>query len=373
LITIENLSKHFRTPEGDLHAVDDISFEVARGQFFSLVGPSGCGKSTTLRMIAGLERPTRGSIEISDRVVYSSSDRTFVPANKRSIGMVFQSYAVWPHMTVFSNVAYPLKVQRVAKATIRKKVHAALELVGLAGLEDRPSSRLSGGQQQRVALARAIVHEPQLLLLDEPLSNLDAQLRKQMRAEIKGLQERIGVTTIFVTHDQEEALSMSDEVAILDAGKIRQVGRPEEIYHAPTTQFTAAFVGNINLVDGRKDSPVTAGVNELMTPMGPLKATLATDDDSFGNGQQFTVGIRPELIEIRASGAPSTENTFDGSVTRLMFLGDSIECHVTVGAQELLVKTSSAATEMLRVGAEVSVTLPARYARILPAEDPAEA
>src|SRR5690349_5350313 len=235
---------------GRVTAVDGVSFEVKQGAVLTLLGPSGCGKTTTLRVVAGFERPDEGEVDIEGRTVVAPARGAFVPPEKRGLGMVFQSYAIWPHMTVFQNVAYGLVARRVPAADIRRRVEQALAMVGLAGLGERPATRLSGGQQQRVALARSLVGEPRVLLLDEPLSNLDAKLRERMRVELKQLQKRLGVTTVYVTHDQTEALALSDRIIVMEAGRIVQQGDGREIYRHPRSRFVVDFVGHANLVDG---------------------------------------------------------------------------------------------------------------------------
>src|SRR4029077_13758118 len=231
-------------------AAQDVSFEVPEGKLFTLLGPSGCGKTTTLRSIAGLERPSSGEIEVAGKVMYSSAKRIFVAPNKRNFGMVFQSYAIWPHMNVFQNAAFPLEVRKLRKKEIEERVMRVLHAVQLDHLGDREATKLSGGQQQRLALARALVMEPQLLLLDEPLSNLDAKLRELMRFELKRLQRELRITTVYVTHDQSEALALSHEIAVMRDGHIVQIGPPRAVYDRPNSQFVADFVGTTNFVDG---------------------------------------------------------------------------------------------------------------------------
>ncbi|MPZ78167.1 MAG: ATP-binding cassette domain-containing protein, partial [Deltaproteobacteria bacterium] len=245
MISIRKLRKTFQAQQGVVNALRDIDLEVSEGDFCVLLGPSGCGKTTTLRCVAGLERPDGGEIEISGRVVNSPASRIFVPAEKRQIGMVFQSYAIWPHMNVFQNVAFPLTQgqKRVSKSMVTERVRAALQRVQLDGLEDRPATDLSGGQQQRVAMARAMVTDSKVLLMDEPLSNLDARLREQMRVELRKITKSIGVTTLYVTHDQAEALSLGDQVCVMNHGEILQMARPNEVYARPVNLFVAQFVG----------------------------------------------------------------------------------------------------------------------------------
>jgi len=271
-IALENLSKRF----DEFVAVNAVTLTAADGEFLTLLGPSGCGKTTTLRMIAGLEEPNGGSIRIGDRVIYDRGLGVNVPAETRGLGMVFQSYAIWPHMTVAENIAYPLRMRRVPRARRAELVKKALDLVGLAGFGDKPSPLLSGGQQQRVALARALVFEPALLLLDEPLSNLDAKLREQMRFELRIMQQRVGLTAIYVTHDQEEALTLSDRLVVMNEGEIEQIGTPSEVYERPQTRFVAHFIGKGNMLDLAGDVKCDASGARLTLPglNGPAEVQL---------------------------------------------------------------------------------------------------
>ena len=240
---------------GDVTAVDNVSFDIAPGEMVTLLGPSGCGKTTTLRAVAGLETPSGGTIRLNGETVYSANERRAVPAEKRGVSMVFQSYAIWPHMTVFENVAYGLRVRKLPQAEVRQNVQRVLEMVQMQDFADRPASKLSGGQQQRVAVARAIAFSPSVLLFDEPLSNLDAKLRAEMRVELRELQRRLDITSLYVTHDQEEALAISDRVIVMNGGRIEQIGTPEDIYNRPRTRFAADFVGSANLIAGKVRGP----------------------------------------------------------------------------------------------------------------------
>lgn len=294
-VTIKNVTKSF----GSAVVLDNFDAVFADGEFITLLGPSGCGKTTMLRIIAGFEKPTSGAVLFDDRVV--SSEKVFIPPEKRDIGMVFQSYAVWPHMTVFDNVAYPLQIKKVDKATIKKKVDRVLEVVHLTQYRDRIPSQLSGGQQQRVALARALVAEPALLLLDEPLSNLDARLRLEMREEIRRIQLQTQVTTIFVTHDQEEAMSISDHIVLMKNGVMQQFDQPQVLYDDPANQFVADFLGNppINNIPGT----VKGGV--FITEDGKASVALPMLE-KVPDGTKVNLSVRSESFTVQPDGAPGT-------------------------------------------------------------------
>jgi iron(III) transport system ATP-binding protein len=339
MIEVEGLSKRYSGQAAP--AVDDVTFTVPQGGFYTLLGPSGCGKTTTLRCIAGLERPERGTIRLGKAVVVS--ERTFVPTHRRDIGMVFQSYAVWPHMTVFENVAFPLRVggRKVKRGEVNDKVMGALELVGLGGFERRMATQLSGGQQQRLSVARALVREPDVLLLDEPLSNLDAKLRERMRSELLLIQRRVGITTLFVTHDQVEALSMSDRVAVMDRGKIVQEGSPRDVYHSPATEFVAGFIGSTNLLQGtvrRADEPGRVAVRTII-------GILETSAQETAEGERVMVAIRPEDVAIHRDPPPATgrssANVLVGTVEIALFTGVSVEYHVRVDGATIQAHASS--------------------------------
>ncbi|HWP57403.1 MAG TPA: ABC transporter ATP-binding protein [Candidatus Acidoferrales bacterium] len=329
-LRIRNLTKSF----GPVVAVNDLNLDIEEGEFFTLLGASGCGKTTTLRAIGGLEKPDEGEIYLGERCLVSRSKGIFVNPEKREMGMVFQSYALWPHMTVFENVAYPLKLRWEKKPVIREKVGAALELVGLRGLEDRPAPALSGGQQQRVALARALVFSPRVLLLDEPLSNLDARLRDEMRQELKALQRRVGITMVFVTHDQIEALSLSDRIAIMQGGRLLQVGTPEEVYHRPTSAVVRDFLGKIFSLSGRI---VEAGDRFFRVAVQGSVATLtvpapaAVSPDAFKVGQEVLVAIRPEKVALWNFAPNGKNNLVQGTLESVHFLGDRYEYTVRIG------------------------------------------
>jgi iron(III) transport system ATP-binding protein len=331
-VSVTDLYKSYGDRHNRVPAVAGISFEIEEGEFYTLLGPSGCGKTTTLRCIAGLERTDRGRIVIDGCVVSSLRPNVFVPPDKRDIGMVYQSYAIWPHMTVFENVAFPLRAskQRISSSEISRRVEATLAVVQLDDYAGRMAPQLSGGQQQRLALARAVVREPKLLLLDEPLSNLDAKLRDHMRGELRDLQRRLGMTTIYVTHDQTEALAMSNRIALMDHGQIVQEGRPRELYQRPANQFVASFVGNTNLLDAEVVER-TGDLWLIRTAAGCLQVACP---DGVQPGDAVTVSMRPENISIHAE-QPSDGNVLDGEVETFMFLGELAECWVNVGGNRL--------------------------------------
>jgi iron(III) transport system ATP-binding protein len=318
-ISINNVTKAF----GDVVVLKDFNEVFQDKEFVTLLGPSGCGKTTMLRMIAGFEKPTAGEISIDGRVV--SSEKTFVPPEKRDIGMVFQSYAVWPHMTVYDNVAYPLKIKRMDKAAIKQKVEWILEAVHLSQYAQRIPSQLSGGQQQRVALGRALVAEPKLLLLDEPLSNLDAKLRESMRFEIKEIQKNFGITVVYVTHDQTEAMAMSDRIIVINRGVIQQIGTPLEIYRNPANQFVADFVGKINFIKGEvKDGRIElTGLGQSIAYNGPRTGKVV-------------VAIRPENIILSLE-----KGDLEGKITSMFYLGDVNDCRVDVGGAQVRIIADS--------------------------------
>ena len=320
-------------------AAQDVSFDVPEGKLFTLLGPSGCGKTTTLRSIAGLEKPVAGSITVNGNTLYSSAQKIFIPPNKRGFGMVFQSYAIWPHMTVFQNASFPLEVGKksYSKSEIDKRVMRVLESVELDHLRDRDATRLSGGQQQRLALARALVMEPQLLLLDEPLSNLDSKLRDKMRFELKRLQRELNITTIYVTHDQSEALALSHEIAVMKDGRIVQRGNPRSIYENPQSTFVADFVGTINFVKATVRAMNGANGVVLDTEIGTLHIPGC---EGCAVGDEIVVCIRPENIQLSDAALPSEPvNHFAATVSAKVFLGEVLDFQVTVGSKTLLVRT----------------------------------
>lgn len=320
-------------------AVNNVSFAVEPGELFTLLGPSGCGKSTTLRSIAGLEQPDAGVVSVGGNVLFAAGadigKKVNVPANKRGLGMVFQSYAIWPHMTVFENVAFPLRVrsrkQRPGKREISERVERVLETMELLQYADRHATKLSGGQQQRLALARAIVVEPSLLLLDEPLSNLDAKLRESLRFELKRLQRELGITSIYVTHDQIEALSLSSSIAVMRAGEVVQLGKPRDIYENPQNKFVAEFIGTSNFIDGTVKAR-NGDRYVVETPDGRLTLDAVLD---VPPGTEIVVSIRPEAVMLTTERPLDALNVWEGNVTTRAFLGDAVDHVVSVGKRDI--------------------------------------
>jgi iron(III) transport system ATP-binding protein len=371
LLSVERLTKRFAgapADRGEVVAVDDVSFSVRPGELFTLLGPSGCGKTTILRCIAGLEIPDAGEIGVADRPLFSSTRAIRVRANERGLGMVFQSYAIWPHMTVFDNVAFPLTVvprsRRLPRAELRRRVERALGLVRLDGLAGRAATDLSGGQQQRLALARALVTEPPLLLLDEPLSSIDAKLRAEMCFELTRLQQALGVTTVYVTHDQEEALAMSSVIAVMEEGRIAQIGTPREVYGKPSSRFVAEFIGVSNLLEGviaGRDN----GTGLVKTADGML---AAADGAGLTEGRRVVAVVRAEdvRLERRDAGAPAP-NRWPGVVQTPAFRGDSVDHDVLVGGTSVRVRTDPGCAAA--AGDEVTVVFPEQAFVLFPADE----
>jgi iron(III) transport system ATP-binding protein len=340
-----------RTP-----AVDGISLDIPPGRIFTLLGPSGCGKTTTLRCIAGLETPDAGEIAVAGRLLFSSDRRVNVPASERGLGMVFQSYAIWPHMTVWEHAAFPLvaapRRRRPPRAEILRRAERALAAVRLERLASRRATDLSGGEQQRLALARALVLEPPLLLLDEPLSNLDVRLRQELREELLDVQREVGVTSLYVTHDQEEALAISETVAVMRGGRIEQVGTPADVYDRPGSRFVADFLGRANLVEGVVQRAVGGATVVVRTPEGELRASGA----ALAAGQPVTVIVRPERVELSNPPGRQEANGWLGTVRSRAFLGDAVEHVVDVGRLELRVRTPASSSRA--PGTSVAVRFP---------------
>ncbi len=353
-LTLEHITKKFpgRGQEGLVTAVEDVSLEIGKGEFFTLLGPSGCGKTTTLRLIAGFEFPTSGKIILDGRQLED------VPPNKRDMAMVFQSYAIFPHLSVFENIAYGLRIKKLSNDEIRQRVGRIMALTKLTGLENRMPNQMSGGQQQRVSLARSLVVEPKVLLFDEPLSNLDAKLREEMRFEIRDLQRRLNITSIYVTHDQEEALALSDRIAVMNRGKLAQLGTPEEIYERPRSKFVADFIGLANFLPARVQTIHDEHANVLVgdTPLlvnSSINAMPETDALIF---------VRPSDVKIINDGA--TENVLEGQVTKATYLGEKVDYRVRVGENmELRVQTDEATRHT--PGERVHLYLPTAHAWLI--------
>jgi len=333
---------------GDTLAVNGVSFTVGRGEHVTLLGPSGCGKTTTLRAIAGLEQPSSGSITIDGQPMFDAAARRNVPAEQRGVSMVFQSYAVWPHMTVFDNVAYGLRVRKQGAGEIKANVERALDLVQMRHLADRAASKLSGGQQQRVALARAIAFSPTVVLFDEPLSNLDAKLRAEMRVELRELQRRLDITSVYVTHDQEEALAISDRVIVMNVGVIEQIGTPEEIYNRPKSRFVADFVGSANLIKGKATAP------------GLFEAEGGTILKTAGGTSGNEVAVRTAYIDLVAKPG---DNQLPGTVRQRMFHGDFVQYIVECACGRLIVRRPP--TNLLDEGAPVTLSFSPEHTVLL--------
>jgi iron(III) transport system ATP-binding protein len=325
-LSLQHLLKRFpaRGGSGEVLAVDDVNLDIKQGEFVTLLGPSGCGKTTTLRLIAGFEFPTSGAI------ILDGANVAPLPPDKRQMSMVFQSYAIFPHLSVYENISYGLKIKKMSKRDIDKRIAEVLELTELIGLENRAPNQLSGGQQQRVALARALVMEPKVLLLDEPLSNLDAKLREQMRIELRRIQSQLGITSVYVTHDQVEAMSLSDRIVVMNEGRIEQVGPPREVYRAPASEFVANFIGRANFVDGRvlevrEDDLVIEAVGGRGVTPKPLQARQL--------GESVRLVIRPEAVRLDAS-----RGDFPAVVRRSTYLGSTIEYEVEIAGEVLIVE-----------------------------------
>ncbi len=356
MLDVNNLSKSYVADGKSVKAIDGVSFSVPKGKIFTLLGPSGCGKTTTLRSIAGLETPDSGEILVSGTPVFSSATGLRVPANARGFGMVFQSYAIWPHMTVFENVAFPLQVRgrepKLSRKQIEEEVGRVLEVVALGGYESRQATQLSGGQQQRLALARALVAKPSLLLLDEPLSNLDAKLRERMRFELKRLQREVGITSIYVTHDQSEALALSHDIAVMDQGRIVQVGSPRDIYERPNNDFVAEFVGTTNFVSGKV-------LGRHADPSGYLIETASGNlvvptTDQLNPGDKVTISIRPEDVQVSQESLPGL-NIGAAVVDTHMFLGFCQDLELRWGETRLEARVHPSLS--VSVGAPVHVRI----------------
>ena len=339
-LTVESLEKSF----GDVLAADDVSFEVRPGEFFSLLGPSGCGKTTTLRLVAGFEKPDSG------RILLGGADVTATSPNRRKVNTVFQQYALFPHMKVEENVAFGLKQAKVPKQELETRLDQALDTVRLTELRERYPRELSGGQQQRVALARALINEPEVLLLDEPLAALDLKLRRAMQGELTKLQERVGVSFLYVTHDQGEALTLSDRIAVMNAGRVLQIGTPQEVYERPHTRFVADFIGDSNFFEGHVED-----IGETVTVNTSFGLRLRCNPTSWAKpGDKVAVAVRPENVE----AASDAENTLTGTLRRVVYLGDLLQFHIDVPAYGELImqrQNDSAGVSQWQVGEELTL------------------
>jgi iron(III) transport system ATP-binding protein len=357
VLTVSGLYTHYIGDKGALvQAAQDVSFDIPEGKLFTLLGPSGCGKTTTLRSIAGLEKPSAGQIQVNGEDVFNASTGVFVPPNSRGFGMVFQSYAIWPHMTVYQNASFPLEVANkgLSRQEMRSRVMRVLESVELAAYHDRFATKLSGGQQQRLALARALIMEPKLLLLDEPLSNLDSKLREKMRFELKKIQRELGITTVYVTHDQSEALALSHEIAVMRNGRIIQRGTPREIYENPNNEFVADFIGTINFIQGNVRG-VEAG-RQLMvvdSEIGTVQAPLSGD---FRVGDQVQICVRPEDVFLSDATPPDNHsNHYHGTVHAKIFLGEVLDFQVQINNKVVLARVHP--SQKTPVGAPIHIVL----------------
>ena len=351
-VTLANVTKRF----GDFTAVNDLTMEIEDGKFTVLVGPSGCGKTTTLRMVAGLEEVTAGEIKIGERTVNR------VPPKDRDIAMVFQNYALYPHMDVFNNMAFGLKLRKTPKAQIRQRVHEAADLLGITDKLKSKPRELSGGQRQRVAVGRAIVRNPKVFLFDEPLSNLDAKLRLEMRAEITRIHAETAITTLYVTHDQKEALSMAKRLAVMRDGRVEQVGTPQEVYRNPASAFVAGFIGEANFFDGKVLEVLSGGRLTLETVLGRLVGARAGAGGSFSPGERVTCLVRPESLRV------GDAEGLEARVTELTYLGELWECSLEVKGVPLKLKQLDPATPAPAVGAPIFVQIPPEAVTAFPPE-----
>jgi iron(III) transport system ATP-binding protein len=351
-IRIRNLNKDYLSEGKKITALSNVDLTIPSDKIFTLLGPSGCGKTTLLRCVVGLEMPDSGEISIGNDLVWSGNKGIFVPPEKRGLSMVFQTYAIWPHMNVFDNIAYPLQVRNEPKEEIKRKVQRALQFVQLEGFENRPATKLSGGQQQRVALARALVPEPKVILFDEPLSNLDAKLREETRKELRSFLTKLKITAVYVTHDRIEALSLSDVIAVMKAGRIMEIGTPKEIYFRSEQQFVADFIGRTNLIEGRVVR-IEGDDTLVSTAMGTISCKTQTPPLAESN---VTVSIRPEFVRVMAADDGGMErNTFRGRVESLVFIGEAYEGEVRVGDTRLITKI--APTASVKEGNEISLRI----------------
>jgi iron(III) transport system ATP-binding protein len=365
-LRVVDLVKQFQREKGGrVNAVDGISLDIERGTMVTVLGPSGCGKTTLLRCIAGLEVPTGGEVWSGDRLLSSGAKGLIIPPERRGFGMMFQSYAVWPHMSVFENVAYSLRIKRRPKEEIERRVSQILDVVGIAHLRNEYSTRLSGGQQQRIALARCLVNDPDVILFDEPLSNVDAKVREELRVELLAMQRRIGFAGVYVTHDQEEAMAISDRIVVMNEGKAVQVGPPREVYRRPTSRFVASFVGVVNLWPGRL-GPSNGTLRTVTTDLGPVRVTAANVPvDTAGEGAEVVLMTRPEGLTVHADGdvPEDLSNVWPGTLRAEMFRGAHTDLLVEVG--DHIVRARAGDDSQLTVGGAVRVVVAPQRIRVL--------
>ena len=368
-LRIVGLEKHFRREHGErVLAVDDVSLEVETGSMVTVLGPSGCGKTTLLRCVAGLETPTAGEIWNGPKLLSSGERGVVVPPERRRFGMMFQSYAVWPHMSVFGNVAYALKGRGLSKATVNERVENILRVVGIEHLRSEYPAQMSGGQQQRIALARSLVNEPRVMLFDEPLSNVDAKVREELRVELLAMQQQIGFAGVYVTHDQEEAMAISDRIVVMHEGKVLQVGPPEEIYRRPASRFVASFIGVANLWEGRVQPP--SGTGSRVTVQCEFGAVAVDPVDAAVEGHETSVVVmaRPEALSVsgREPGAVGHDNVWRGALKARMFRGAHTEVFVEVAGCVLRGRSA----DDIALGDDVYVVAPPGALRVLPGGRP---
>ncbi len=358
-IKLVNIVKKFKNPDApnqEIVAVKNVNLEVEEGEMVTFLGPSGCGKTTTLRIISGFESPTEGEVWIDDKKVND------LPPNKRDTSMVFQNYALFPHLSVYKNVSFALELKGIDQKTIREKVHSILELVGLSEMVNRRPDQLSGGQQQRVALARAIINEPKVLLFDEPLSNLDAKLREQMRSEIRRIQKTLNITSIYVTHDQIEAMSLSDRIMVMNKGEVMQIGTPFEIYTRPQNRFVADFIGRVNFIEGTVEE---LGPNSLKVNYGGVIKDIPSFTGTFSKGDKVLTVVRPESVKLRKHGKDNY-GIFSGEIINSVYLGATLEYEIKVRGQTIIAITSNPLEhEIYKKGEVVDIDFPEKTAHII--------
>ena len=359
MIKVRNLSKYYRADGKIIKALDSVTLEIPENKIFTLLGPSGCGKTTLLRSIVGLETPDSGEIEISGDIVFSAEKNIYIPTEKRGLGMVFQTYAIWPHMTVFQNIAYPLENLKLKRGEINKRVKEILRLVQLDGFENRPATKISGGQQQRVALARALVAKPKVILFDEPLSNLDAKLREETRRELKRFLTELKITAVYVTHDRIEALALSDTIAVMRNGQIVETGTPKSIYFNSHSSFVADFMGKVNIFKGVV-SKIENGIIWLDTDLGRV---LGVSDKKYTIGENVLFFVRPEFITVSKIPIPDL-NCFEGVLKNLLFIGESHEGDIAVGREQLFSVTINPDMEF-NEGDKVFVSFEPKYTFVI--------